>query len=259
MEKIELDKIEKAARVGGEVLRKYFGESLEQKVKSTLADIKTRADEESEEAIFNSLSVDFPMAGFFLEERGAIEVEREMKFVVDPLDGTNNFVLGLPNFAVSIALYKKEKLIAGVVYNPILDRMYSAVLGEGATVNGKKIVINEINNLAQCTVSCMFGYINSDDYRNGLFRKLDELEVKRTLTNWSVAIDLCLLAEGKIEAAINNNTDIYDFSAGKLIAKEAGAKITNFEGELETDDKNPIFLISNGTKIHQEIMDILKK
>jgi len=77
------------------------------------------------------------------------------------------------------------------------------------------------------------------------------------LNNWSPAFDFCLLAEGKIEVIINNNADIYDFSAGKLIVKEAGAKVTVFDGGEEKADKNPIFIASNGTKIHEEIINIL--
>lgn len=257
MHQVDILKIEKAARTGGEVLKKYFGQSLEQTVKGTVADVKTKADDESEKAIHLSLKADFPRVGFVLEEKGGIETDKDIKFVVDPLDGTNNFVLGIPNFTVSIALYEKEKIVAGIVFNPILNRMYNATLNGGAKVNGKGIVVSRESKISQSTVAYASNYFNSAEYQSDVFRKLNDLKIKRILNSWSPAFDFCLLAEGKIEAIINNNTDIYDFSAGKLIAKEAGAKVTAFDGEDERDDKNPIFVASNGTRIHEEVINIL--
>jgi len=173
MRQIDIAKIEKAAFAGGEILKKYFGQNLKQTVKGTLADLKTRADDESEEMIYLSLKADFPQAGFILEENGEIEADdKEMKFVVDPLDGTNNFVLGIPNFTISIALYEKEKIVAGVIYNPILDRMYVASLGEGATVNGEKIRVNVIDEVKKSTVAYICNYVNSAEYQNNIFREL---------------------------------------------------------------------------------------
>lgn len=241
----------------GDITKKYFGKNLKTSTKETPADLRTKADLESEQYILRRIKKAFPDYNIYAEESGTVDNDSDYLFVIDPIDGTNNFVLGIPNFSVSIALLKNDKIIFGVVYNPMLDNIYYAELDKGAFLNGKKISVNNQSKISQSTVSYACGYINSKNYSKKIIGNLDSLGVKRRIENWVPSLDLCLLASGKIEALINNKNDIYDFAAGKIIAREAGAIITDFYGKKELEDLNDQFLISNKKNIHDKLLKIL--
>jgi len=254
----EYKEIIRAAKAGGAIVRKYFGKNLEVTGKTIPADFKTKADVESERAILKVLSEKFSEYNIFAEETGEIKNGSKYTFAVDPLDGTNNFVLGIPYFSISIALLKSDEIVFGVIYNPILDNLYFAEKGRGAYLNGKKIFVNKEFSLKNSSVSVVFGFNYQDNHERDINKKLYMKRTKRALFNWSFALDACLLASGKIEAIIVKEINLWDFAAGKLIAREAGALITNFGGDYEKSDLSNTFLISNGTKVHQEILEILK-
>ncbi|MDD5626481.1 MAG: inositol monophosphatase [Patescibacteria group bacterium] len=252
-----LKKIIQAAENGGRILKKYFGKTMELQEKSTVSDFRTEADLESEAVILKILSLEFPHYNIFSEEKGIIDKKSDYTFVVDPMDGSNNFVLGIPNFSVCIALLKNNEVISAVIHSPILNQTYRAEKGKGAFLENKKLRVNQEADIKRVSVVYTCNDVNSREYADNLTRKLNAVKVKRVLTNWSPALDFCLLASGKIEAIINNDNEIYDYIAGKLIAQEAGALITDFKGRQEKNDKNSIFLASNGTKIHEQLLKIL--
>lgn len=258
MKNINVQKIIEAAEAGGGILRKYFGQVLEIQEKSTVADFRTNADTESEEAVLKVLNQHFPDFGIYSEESGEIKKDSDFRFVVDPLDGSNNFVLGLPNFSVAIALFKSDEVVTAVIHIPLINKTFWAQKGKGAFLNNKKIKVNKISDFNRSTLCYHCNYLRSYEYEMGIFTKLSTKEPKRLLDEWSPQVDFCLLADGKIEAIVVEGTEIYDFAAGKLIAKEAGAKVTDLKGGKDSD-KNDKFLISNGTKIHAEILKLLYK
>jgi len=249
----------KAAKAGGAITKKYFGKVLELEGKSTPADFRTKADLESEKAIIKILSKKFPTYNIVSEEAGEINKNSEYTFIIDPLDGTNNFVLGMPYFSTCIGLMKGDTTIFGVVYNPILKNIYFAEKGKGAYLNGKRISVNKNASLEESSLSYVGSYkvpiAHSPESMSKLYHKC-----KRVLNNWSVLLDFCLLASGKIEAVtLVSDVCLHDYVAGKLIAKEAGAMITDLNGDPEINDKNCISLSTNGTAIHNEILEILNK
>jgi myo-inositol-1(or 4)-monophosphatase len=256
---VELQKIISAAVKGGRAIKKYFNKVSTVKTKSTRADIQTIADLEAEKIVLKILSKEFPKYSILSEESGEKNKESENILIVDPLDGTNNFVLGIPYFSVSIALLKNKTFVLGVVYNPILNQLYFAKKGGGAFFNNKKLHVNKETQIENATVAYLTGYLTPKKINDNLITSLDCLGVKRVLINWSPALDFCALAAGKIEAIINYKNEIYHYAAGKLIAKEAGALITNFQGKEEREERNNVFLVSNGSKIHREILRILNK
>lgn len=258
MVNIDITKIIQAAENGGREVNKYFGDVLKINEKSTLSDFRTKADTESEKAILSVLKSEFPDFNILSEETGVIDKNSEYTFIIDPLDGTNNFVLGIPNFSISIALMKNDELILGVVHIPILGQTYYAQKGKGAYLNDRKLSVNSEQDMKRVTISYTCGYINSRDFSQKLQKKLDDFPIKRVLTMWSPAVDLCLLASGKIEAIINNANEIYDFAAGKIIAREAGAVITDFEGNKDVEDRSNVFIVSNTKNIQQNLIVILK-
>ncbi|PIR71481.1 MAG: hypothetical protein CO145_01725 [Candidatus Nealsonbacteria bacterium CG_4_9_14_3_um_filter_37_13] len=256
--KIDIKKIITAAEEGSKILKKYFGQTLKIKEKSLPVNIQTTADLKSEEKILETLKKNFPEFNILTEEKGLIDKKSEYTFIVDPLDGTNNFILGIANFSVSIGLLRQNKIVAGVVENPILDQIYFAKAGQGSFLNNKKIKVNKEKDIKKAIIGydCDYGHYLEKYFRE-LLEKLEKKKVKRVMINMSPALDLCRLATGKIEAMINNGNEIYDFAAGKLILREAGGLITDFKGEKETDERKTIFLATNGTDIHQELLEIL--
>lgn len=248
----------RAAKAGGKIVKKYFGKNLEVIGKTIPADFKTKADIESEEVILKILSKKFPSYNIIAEENGKIDKKSEYTFAIDPLDGTNNFVLGIPYFSVSIALLKGDEIIFGVVYNPVLNNIYFAEKGKGAYLNDKKIIVNEEADLKNSSISIVFGFKYQDNFERDFSNRLYKEKAKRVLFNWSFALDAGYLSSGKYEAIYVKDINLYDFAAGKLIAKEAGALITDELGNPEENDRSQTFLISNGTKIHQEILKLIR-
>jgi len=255
---IGMKKIIEAAEEGGKILKKYFGQTLKVKEKSLPVNIRTVADLESEKKILEILEKNFPDFNILTEEKGLIDKKSEYTFIVDPLDGTSNFVLGIANFSVSIGLFKGNVAVAGVVVNPILNQVYFSRVNQGAFLNKKRIRVSKEDNIKKATISydCDYGHYLEKYFRK-LLGKLEKKRVKRIMINMSPALDLCRLASGKIEAVINNGNEIYDIAAGKLILKEAGGLITDFKGKKETDERNTIFLATNGTILHRKLLKIL--
>lgn len=252
------EKLIEAAHAGGAVLRKYFGQALNPKEKAGPSDLQTEADLGSEKIILEILKKEFPEYNIHSEEDGITKNDSDYTFYIDPLDGTNNFTIGIPNFTVSIGLVHKNEIIAGVVYQPMLDHTYYAELGGGAYLNDKKIQVNNINTINRTTVAMCFTYKTDKKHKADIFSALIQAEPKRIIWNWSVAYDCCLIASGKIEAMTNQKLEIYDWAAGKLIAKEAGAKIIDFDGNEETNMMNDNFIVGNNTETAQQILKILK-
>lgn len=248
----------KAAHAGGKVLLKYFGKGLKPIEKSTVSDFQTEADLKSEKSILAILKKEFPKYNIFSEEEGKIEKDSEYTFVIDPLDGTNNFVLGIPNFSVSIALFYKNEAIVGVVYQPILDQTYYAIKGKGAFINGKKIKVNNVISPKKITIAYGCGYTTKRDYLAKIMHTLVNSDHKRIITNWSIACDYCLLACGRIESVVSDGIELYDYGAGKLIAKEVGAQVVDFTGKKEIDYSNDSFVISNTSEISKYVVNIIK-
>lgn len=194
----------------------------------------------------------------FPKEKGAINKNSEFTFYVDPLDGTNNFVLGIPNFSISIGLFCNDVIIAGVIYTPIINHTYYALKGQGAFFYDKKLAVNKDVGILKATIAFICSYNTNFSEEGRICNALYSKDIKRFVVNWSPTYDFGMLASGRIEGIININSELYDFAAGKLIAREAGAKITDFQGNLETEDKNKLFLISNGSEVHDLLVNVMK-
>lgn len=247
-----------AAKAGGVVLKKYFGRTLELTEKFDASDLQTQADRESEKAVLQILRKEFPGYNVHAEEEGETNNNHDFTFYVDPLDGTNNFVLGIPYFNVSIGLVKGREMLAGVVYLPVTNQVFYATKNGGAFLDNEKLEVNKESQVQRSTIAYAPDYKVPRTRTVAMRKKLMELGPKRNWSSWATAGDLCLLAWGKIEAVVMEDAQLYDFGGGKLIAKEAGAKVTDFAGNAEEHDLNSSFIISNGQAIHDELVNIFK-
>jgi len=249
----------KAAKAWGIELLEHFDTKLQLQQKSTYADFCTQADLASEEKILKVIkNSKLKDRNIYAEENGKINNNSEYTIVIDPLDGTNNFSLNLPNYTVSIWVTKNDKIIAGVIYIPTLDTVYYAEKGKWARKNTTKISVNTENAIQKSTISIVVPYDIDYESRGKLFKQLRDKRTKRILTNRSVAYDFCLLASGKIDAMVLDRIPLYDYCAGKIIALESGAKITYQTWEFS--DKNGNFIITNSSnKLHSEFLSVVKE
>lgn len=245
------------AKEAGSYQKEKFGSELKIEFKGAI-DLVTEVDKKSEQIILNGIQDNFPEHDIMAEEGGGERKDSAYKWIVDPLDGTTNFAHRLPLFAVSIALEFKGKIIGGVVYNPIYDELFCAFKGEGAYLNNKKIKVTNTNTLDHAMIATGFAY----NLRKNISKHIVHFQnviVKAQAVRrlGSAAIDICYLACGRFDGFWELNLFPWDTAAGTIIAEEAGALVSRFDGSPYTVYEKDL-LITN-SKIHAEMIKVLKK
>ena len=242
----------------GKILSKYFGNINSIKQKSTRIDLVTNADIECENFIVKSIQNKYPDHIIIAEESTLPEKNSDFKWIIDPLDGTTNFVHNLPIFAVSIGLQYKSKTVIGVVYNPAANKLFSAKLNGGAFLNDKKIKPSSSNTLSDSLIVTGFPYLQDKKWNDSfsIFKQFySKTQGVRRLG--AAALDLCFVAMGRFEVFYEFNLKSWDICAGSIIAEEAGALITDWDGS-KCPESGERILASNGY-VHKEALNILKK
>ena len=256
-QKSEIVKIfELAARKAGELIIKDFGKISEAKVQSKdLGDFVTSTDLETENILLKILKEHFPNSSYITEESDPLEGTDET-IVVDPIDGTTNFIHGIPAVGIVIGRIYKNEITDGIIYNPISKEFYFATKDKGSWCNEKKLKVSEKKDIANCLIGATIPHANRG-YKNYL-NELDNIAKKCSglRCTGSAAIDLTLVASGKTDAFWQRNLNLWDMCSGVLIIKEAGGKITQPNGKNWTI-KNSDILASN-TLIHDQITENLK-
>jgi len=220
-------------------------------------DLVSYVDKNSEKLIIKGLQKILPGSGILAEESGE-SAKKEYTWVIDPLDGTTNFLHKLPCFAISIGLHKNDKPILGVVNELNHKECFSAIKGKGAKLNGKKISVSKQAKLEDALIATGFPY--NDFKLQGQYLKLlhDLMQHTQGIRRiGSASVDLCYVACGRFEVFYEYGLKPWDVSAGTIIVEEAGGKATDFYG---TD--NPIFgktIIASNTKLHKDFTTILQK
>jgi myo-inositol-1(or 4)-monophosphatase len=253
-----LEIAQQAARAGGECLMKWLGQAeVSQKGPR---DFVTEADIEAQEIIRKILLDRFPDHQFVGEESSAarnVSVDsNDYCWIVDPLDGTTNFIHQLRSFAVSIALYRSGKLLVGTVFDPLLDECYSAAAGQGATLNGKPIQSSDCTAVrdALLVFSLPAGVKSDDPQVLRFIRVVEQAASLRRLG--SAALNLCYVACGRTDGYWANCLKSWDVAAGWLILEEAGGVITDYHGQ-KPDLNNPCFCIAATEELIQELRPLL--
>ena len=228
--------------VGAYQVEHFRSNDLEISTKSSESDLVTKVDKGSEEIIIAHIKSKYPDSKIVAEESGVSGGESaEYTWVIDPLDGTNNYASGLPIFAISIGLFKGDTPVLGVVYAPYLREMYYASKGQGAYLNGEKISISRKTELKNCMVGTGFPYdkayakLNNLDYFNNMLPK-----IRGVRRYGAAAYDLCLVASSCLDAYWEMSLQEWDVAAGALIVEEAGGKVINFR-----DDRNLSIIAAN--------------
>ncbi len=247
-----------AAIEAGRYLRESRGKSLTIEHKSSSIDPVTEVDKEAEKIIVDIIKKHYPDHTILGEEGGTKGTESEYRWIIDPLDGTVNFTHGFPIYCVSIGVEYMDTLVAGVVYDPNLDELYTAERGKGAFLNGNPIRVSETDSLIQSILITGFPYDIHDNPDNTVERFVDFLMNAQAIRRLgSAAIDLCYIAAGRGDGFWEAFIQPWDIAAGILLIEEAGGKVTDFEGNPIGAD-SPRVLATNG-KIHDAMLEILRK
>ena len=232
LQEITLQVANLSRQTGGFVRKsasEFNRESIEYK---GLNDMVSYVDKETEELLVEGLRNILPEAGFIAEEgTGQKTDDQEFAWIVDPVDGTTNYMHGLPVFAISIALMQKDKIVLGVVYEINRDECFTAWLGGGAYLNEKPIKVSSAKYLKDSLIATGFPYYDFDKMENYLNILKELMQKSHGLRRLGAAsVDLVYTACGRFEGFFEYNLKPWDVAAGTLIVQEAGGKVTDFRG-----------------------------
>jgi len=248
------------AREAGTLLMQYFHQGLKIEYKGD-ADLVTAADRASETLIRQRITQQFPGHDVLGEEQGLNDQGSDYRWYVDPLDGTTNFAHGYPVFCVSLALESRAlehrtkaagARIAGVVYDPTRDELFTAQRGQGAQLNGQPIYVSKASQLKECLLATGFPSHKRHKNPNIHFYHQITLRTHGVRRAGSAALDLCNVASGRFDGFWEFNLNPWDTAAGALLVEEAGGKVTRFDGSrFEIDSRET--LASNGL-VHDALL-----
>lgn len=222
------------------------------------SDFVTEIDKESERRLVGNLKNIFPEAGFITEENTINNETKEYNWIIDPLDGTTNFIHGLPPYSVSIALCYRNEIVIGVVYEITGDELFYAWKGSDAYMNNRIIQVTEADTIDKALITTGFPYEKSA-YFKGMMDVLTYVinhshGIRRL---GSAATDLCYLAAGRMEIFYETGLEVWDVAAASLIVKQAGGTVTDFKG-----DSGYLYgkeMLGSNSKLHRHFLDVLNQ
>ena len=252
-------KVVAATRLTGNFIRReamsFDSKSIEYK---GLNDLVSYVDKNAEKQLVKNLSKILPESGFITEEDTENVTDKTYTWIIDPLDGTTNFIHGIPTYSVSIALYEDNQPVIGVVYEINRGEMFSAYKGGGVYLNNKEIRVSQATELSQCLLATGFPYYQFDkqpQYMQLFTEMMQKCHGLRRIG--SAAVDLAYVACGRFDAYFEYNLNSYDVAAGAFLVQQAGGKTLNFAGGSEYLETREM-LATNGL-ITDEILATIKK
>lgn len=248
-----------AAREAGRFLKLSVGKVRNVQVKQAEEkNLVSEIDRGAEEKIISIIRRHYPAHAILAEESGGSEASAEYKWIIDPLDGTTNFLHGLPIFSVSIGIERKGELIAGVVYDPNLDEMFTAEKGTGAFLNGRRLKVSTVGALRSSLIVTGFPYSITENPNNVVQHFISYLMAAQGVRRLgSAALDLCYVAAGRFDGYYELVLNPWDMAAGALFVAEAGGTVTNLSG-APLDIYRKSIVASNGL-IHSEMLGVFQK
>ncbi len=240
-----------AARAAGDVLVAEFGNERHIEYKG-LIDLVTDADRQSEQTVVSILREHFPDHQILAEEGTSGGTSPRYRWIIDPLDGTTNYAHRYPHFAVSIGLEQDGEIAVGVVYDPVLDELFTAQSGSGAYLNGRQLHVSRAERLKRSLLCTGFPYDHS--FLKASLRRWDQLvrDAQAVRRDGSAALDICYVAAGRFDGFWEDRLFPWDMAAGMLIAREAGSTVTDFRGSPPSVYRGEL-VVSNGL-IHEAML-----
>lgn len=244
----------KAARSSSKIILQAMDRLYELNIsEKSRNDFVTEVDKQTEADILEVIRKAYPEHSFIGEESGVTPGNPDFQWIIDPLDGTTNFIHGLPHFAISIAFKQKGKLEHGVIYDPVRDELFSASRGEGAKLNNYRIRVSECTKLERALIGTGFPFKNPELFSRyiqcleNLYPKISDLR-----RGGSAALDLAYVAAGRLDGHFELALKEWDIAAGVLLIKEAGGMVSDFSGQenyLQTGH-----IICGNTKIFKPLL-----
>jgi len=249
-----------AARKAARSLKRDFGEieKLQVSLKGP-ANFVSAADHRAEETLYAELSKARPGYGFLGEEGGTREgADKTHTWIVDPLDGTTNFLHGIPQFAISIALEREGAIVAGLIYNPATDEMFIAEKGKGAFLNEQRIRVAARKRLSDAVIACGLPHIGRGDLKLGAKETNRMQEQVAGLRRFgAAALDLAWVAAGRLDGYWERDLKPWDMAAGLILVREAGGFVSDCDGGDEMMAKGHV--AAGNEAIHREILRVVKE
>ena len=249
-----------AAFKAGRSLARDFGEveNLQVSLKGP-SDYVSQADHKAEKIVHAELARARPTYGFLGEEGGEIKgTDGQHRWIVDPLDGTTNFLHGIPHFAVSIALERDGEIVAAVIYNPVTDELYTADRGKGAFLNDRRMRVAGRRKLSECVIGTGVPHLGRGDhpiYLGELRKVMGEVAGIRRMG--AAALDMAYVAAGRLDAYWEYGISAWDIAAGVLLLREAGGFVSDQEGGQRMFERNSV--VAGNERIHRELLGLLKQ
>ena len=249
----------KAARRAGRSLKRDLGEveNLQVSLKGP-ANFVTMADRRAEEMLYTDLTKARPGYGFIGEEGGKREgADKTHTWIVDPLDGTTNFLHGIPQFAISIALQRDDTIIAGVIYNPANDELYTTERGKGAFLNDQRLRVAGRRQMNECVIACGLPHIGRGNHE---LSRAEMTEIQNRVAGLrrfgAASLDMAFVAAGRLDGYWERNLQPWDMAAGQIMIREAGGVVSGIAGN---DDPLITHSVICGNEfVHGELVKILK-
>ncbi len=249
----------RAARVAGTIIARGFENRSDLATEAKGAnDYVTQIDKDAEQAIIQKIQQSYPDHSFLGEESGETSgKEADFQWIIDPLDGTTNFVKGIPHFSVSIALLHKGRLELGVVFDPIRGELFTASRGQGAQLNGYRIRVSKPRDLSETVLATGLPFKNKSQFGeyalslNKIFHECGDIR-----RSGSAALDMAYVAAGRHDGYWERGIKAWDIAAGELIVREAGGLVTDYKG-----GNDPLFkgeVVAGSVKVVQGLVKHLK-
>ena len=247
-----------AARRAGPLLVRYMGRPSTVETKSSAIDLVTEVDRASEQMLHRAIHRHFPDHGFQGEERTRTNPAAPYQWIVDPLDGTMNFVHGVPAFAISIGLLHRGRPVMGVIYDPTRREAFTAIKGQGAYLNGTRIHASRIRRIGESLLSTGFSSRFRDNPTPFLkWFTAFQLRAQAVRRVGSTAISLAYVACGRQDGFYEQDLSPWDIAAGILLVQEAGGRVTNFHGRPPKLEEGQL-VASNGW-LHRQMLTLLRR
>ncbi|MCR5856617.1 inositol monophosphatase family protein [Mesorhizobium sp. J428] len=249
-----------AATKAGRSLSRDFGEvqNLQVSLKGP-GDFVSQADKRAEEIIHTELSRSRPDYSFLMEESGeVVGSDSQHRFIIDPLDGTTNFLHGIPIFAVSIGLERQGQIVAGVIYNPAMDELYTAERGGGAFLNDRRLRVGARRKLADSVIGTGIPHLGRGHHGNFLIEMRHVMgEVAGVRRMGAAALDLAYVAAGRLDGFWETGLQPWDMAAGILMIREAGGFVSDGDGGTDMLGRGSI--VAGNEVIHKALLQTIRK
>ena len=249
----------KACRKASKILIRDFGEieNLQVSLKGP-GDFVTSSDIRVEKILIEELQKARPNYSILSEESGQVKNGNEFRWIIDPIDGTANFLHGIPHFAISIGLERNKEIICGIVFDPIKDEMFIAEKGNGSYLNNQRMRVSARSKLKDCIIFTGGPRQNSKDKELSLVEYKNFTSIVQTPIRkmGSASLDMAYVAAGRCDGFWQRNLNYWDYAAGIILVKEAGGFVTDFEGNNKYIENETI--LATNSKINEEMIKVLK-